>query len=222
MFGEPSKCRERLKHFCIGNGLDLSYGGDPILPSAITVDLPRPYTHVGNGPLHLAGDARDLYWFRNNVLDYVYSSHLLEDFENTYDVLKEWLRVIKPGGYLILYCPDELTYREHCRKTGQSYNYSHKIKDFSLKYVKKILTDRFVNIKIVHENPLVDEYSFELVVQKLEKEISKESIQPFQQSLNGNNMLIPPLEKIFDGSKSIEEFIQIGDEFLKYFIYYVN
>jgi ubiquinone/menaquinone biosynthesis C-methylase UbiE len=79
--------------------------------------------------------------------------------------------------------------------------------------------DHFVNIKIVHENPLVDEYSFELVVQKLEKEISIESIQPFQQSLNENNMLIPPLEKIFDGSKSIEEFIQIGDEFLKYFIY---
>lgn len=139
MPGETSKCRERLKHFCIGCGLDLGYGGDPILPTAITVDLPTPYAQVGNSPLHLKGDARNLYWFRDNVLDYVYSSHLLEDFENTYDVLKEWLRVIKPGGYLILYCPDEPTYKEHCRKTGQSYNYSHKIKNFGLECCKKIL-----------------------------------------------------------------------------------
>jgi SAM-dependent methyltransferase len=113
MAGEISKCRERLKHFCIGSGLDLGHGGGPIVPNTIIVDLPAPYTHIGHGSLHLKGDGINLYWFRDNIFDYVYSSYLLEGFEDTYKVLKEWLRVIRPGGYLILYCHDEPTYREH-------------------------------------------------------------------------------------------------------------
>lgn len=80
---ETSKCRERLKKFCIGYGLDIGYGGDPIIPGAITVDLAIPYTKVGDAPLNLGGDARNLYWFADNSLDYVYSSHLLEDFDAT-------------------------------------------------------------------------------------------------------------------------------------------
>ena len=55
---ETSRCRERLKKFCVGYGIDVGYGGDPILPSAITVDLPHPYTKVGDAPLNLGGDAR--------------------------------------------------------------------------------------------------------------------------------------------------------------------
>ena len=166
MSSETSRCRERLRHFCSGYGIDVGYGGDTIIPSAITVDLPTPYTKVGDTPLNLGGDAKDLYWFKDNVLDYVYSSHLLEDFEDTQSVLKEWLRVIKPGGYLVLFCPDEQKYREHCKKTGQPYNYSHKVENFSLNYVKNILLNNFSNIEFIHENPLVDEYSFELVLKK--------------------------------------------------------
>ncbi len=166
MPGETSRCRERLKRFCVGYGLDIGYGGDPIVPGAITVDLPQPYTKVGGAPLNLGGDARDLYWFRDEVFDYVYSSHLLEDFEDTRSVVKEWLRVIKPGGYLILFCPDEQVYRRHCRKTGQAYNCAHKIDNFSLAYVKQILLECSRGAEVVHETPLVDDYSFELVVRK--------------------------------------------------------
>jgi glycosyltransferase involved in cell wall biosynthesis/predicted SAM-dependent methyltransferase len=163
---ETSNCRDRLIKYCQGYGLDIGYGGDPITPSAITVDLPIPYTNVGNHPLNLGGDARSLYWFNSNVLDYVFSSHLLEDFEDTEGVLREWIRVLKVGGYLILFCPDEQIYREHCRKTGQDYNLAHKISNFGLAYIKEILLDKFPNMEIVHENPLVDVYSFELVAKK--------------------------------------------------------
>jgi predicted SAM-dependent methyltransferase len=163
---ETARCRERLKQFCIGYGIDAGYGGDPIIPTAITVDLPQPYTKVGDAVLNLGGDARNLYWFKDNVLDYVYSSHLLEDFEDTASVLKEWLRVLKPGGHLVLFCPDEQIYRAHCKKTGQDYNLSHKIDNFGLDYVKKMLADNFSGLEIVHETPLIDDYSFELVVRK--------------------------------------------------------
>ncbi|MCK4994899.1 MAG: methyltransferase domain-containing protein [Candidatus Omnitrophica bacterium] len=162
---ETALCRRRLKKFCKGNGLDLGYGGDPIVPDAITVDLPTPYRNAGNAMLNLKGDARDLYWFKNEVLDYVYSSHLLEDFRETEVVLNEWLRVLKLGGYLILYCPDEKKYRKHCKKTGQTYNQNHKINEFSLEYVLSVLK-KIGDFEIVHSKPHCEIYSFELVIKK--------------------------------------------------------
>jgi ubiquinone/menaquinone biosynthesis C-methylase UbiE len=145
--------------------LDLGFGGDVIVEHAITVDQSQPYTKLGTRPVQLAGDAADLYWFRDNVLDFVYSSHLLEDFEDTGSVLREWLRVLKPGGKLILYCPDEQRFRAHCAASGQPYNPHHKLAHFSLKYVKSVLT-HLGEFEVAHENPDVDGYSWELVVVK--------------------------------------------------------
>src|SRR6516165_1499209 len=118
---ETSKCRERLAPFCLGYGVDLGFGGDPITETAIRIDMPHPYARTGSYEVQLGGDATKLHWFNDNVLDYVYSSHLLEDFEDTRTILLEWLRVLRPGGRLIVFCPDEQVYREHCRRTGQGY-----------------------------------------------------------------------------------------------------
>jgi hypothetical protein len=73
---QTSKCRTRLAPYCIGCGVDLGPGGDPITETAIRVDLPQPYSDVGLLPPQLTGDARKLIWFRDACLDYVYSSHL--------------------------------------------------------------------------------------------------------------------------------------------------
>src|ERR1700744_6095280 len=90
---ETSKRRARLAPFCIGYGADLGFGGDPIIASAIRVDSPSPYADTGNNTVQLGGDAARLHWFANGVLDYLYSSHLLEDFADTETVLREWIRV---------------------------------------------------------------------------------------------------------------------------------
>src|ERR1700732_884774 len=116
---ETAKFRGRLGPFCVGYGLDLGPGGDPITEAAIGVDLPNPYSRAGHQPVQLGGDAARLHWFREGVLDYVYSSHLLEDFEDTKSVLIEWLRVLRSGGRLIIFCPDQQVYADHCRRTGQ-------------------------------------------------------------------------------------------------------
>lgn len=162
---ETSKCRARLAPFCAGYGLDLGFGGDPIGPGAIRVDLPQPYTAVGQAPVQLGGDARDLRWFRDGTLDYVFSSHLLEDFADTAAVLREWLRVLRPGGRLVLFCPDEQRFRAHCRATGQPYNPHHQQEHFSLAFVQGVLRD-LGQERFVHAAPLVDEYSWELVCEK--------------------------------------------------------
>jgi hypothetical protein len=165
---ETTLCRDRLAKYCQGNGLDLGAGGDPIVNSAIIVDLSAPYASVGDHPRNLAGNASCLYWFTDECLDYVYSSHLLEDFppEETLDIVLEWLRVLRVGGHLVLYLPDEQVYRAHCRKTGQDHNPSHSNPDFSLKWFEEFLLPSLPNVAVCHSAARVEAYSFELVIKK--------------------------------------------------------
>ncbi|HSY54368.1 MAG TPA: class I SAM-dependent methyltransferase [Opitutaceae bacterium] len=163
---ETSKCRARLAPWCTGYGLDLGFGGDPIVEHAIRMDFPQPYSDVGKQSVQLGGKAEDLYWFRDNCLDFIYSSHLLEDFADTRAVLAEWLRVLKPGGRLILYLPDEQVYRRHCAATHQPYNTHHQHADFSLEFVKRHLA-ALGGTRVLHENPHVEIYSWEIVTEKL-------------------------------------------------------
>lgn len=163
---ETSKYRHDLLHFCNGNGLDIGFGGDPIRPSAITIDSSKgTMAYCGDHPLNLDGDARHLYWFANDVFDYVYSSHCLEDMEDTEAVLIEWLRVLKPGGKLVLLLPDQKRYERYCRATGLKPNANHKIKNFSLIYLKNIFTN-LDNAKIIFEKDMLNDYNFELVIEK--------------------------------------------------------
>jgi SAM-dependent methyltransferase len=163
---ETSKCRARLAPYCVGYGLDLGFGGDPITATAIRMDMPTPYAYTGDYPVQLGGKAEDLYWFRDGVLDFVYSSHLLEDYADTEAVLREWLRVLRPGGRLIIFCPDEPIFRKHCAATGQPYNPHHVHADFSLEKVKGHL-ERIGGTRVIHETPVVDIYSWELICEKI-------------------------------------------------------
>ena len=162
---ETSKCLESLAPYCKGDGLDIGYGGDPIVSNAICLDLPEAYAKYLDNPQHLHGDARNLHWFKDGCLDFVYSSHVLEDFKETGPVINEWLRVLKVGGVLVLYLPDEQTYREHCYQQGKPPNVHHIHLDFSLGLVKRILEKRN-DVEVIYEKFPSGIYSFELVVRK--------------------------------------------------------
>lgn len=163
---ETSKARKSLAPFCKGNGIDIGFGGDPITKEAISVDLFSPYAKYKSHPLNLKGSGDNLYWFKDAVLDFVYSSHLLEDFEHTQRVLDEWIRVLKPKGKLVLFLPNEQLYRAYCKKNGKPSNHNHIHKHFSLDFVKQLLLKKD-NIKIIHEVKISNIYSFELVLEKL-------------------------------------------------------
>ena len=163
---ETSKCRERLEGYCKGYGLDLGFGGDPITQSAIRMDYPQPYANVGKFPVQLGGTADNLFWFADDVLDYIYSSHLLEDFSDTESVLREWIRVLKKGGRLIIFCPDEQRFRQHCRETGQPYNIAHIHEYFSLSYILGIL-EKIGRTKVIYKLEPVNIYSWDLVCEKI-------------------------------------------------------
>lgn len=171
---ETSKCRARLQKYCTGIGLDIGYGGDPIIKTAITVDLKVPYTKVGDHPCNIQLDCKEIdKIFKENSLDYIFSSHLLEDFlpDEIQNIFWKWMRLIRPGGFLVLYLPDQQRYLKNCEKEGSAPNANHKILNFSLEYLKSIIDSgpSVVSDKdatIVHENPDCDGYSFEVVFKK--------------------------------------------------------
>jgi ADP-heptose:LPS heptosyltransferase len=101
---ESRKCRYRIVSLCRGVGLDLNVRDEKIVPSAIGI------CKVSNPRADLVIDvsANDgLAMFSNDQFDYVFDSHQLGDFTCTEAILKEWWRVVKPGGFLILYEQDK-------------------------------------------------------------------------------------------------------------------
>lgn len=164
---ETSKHRARLAPYCTGYGIDIGFGGDPITPNAVRVDLEVPYANTGSNGVQLGGDCRNLYWFADDTLDFVYSSHVLEDFDEsqTIPVMTEWSRVLKPGGKLILLQPDQRRYVAYCKKTGHPENPHHSNDDFSLAFLvdcaKKMGT---LDVHASGDN--IDEYSFFVVFTK--------------------------------------------------------
>lgn len=162
---ETSKHRRFFEQFTLGYGLDVGFGGDPVVPHAITFDMPQPYTNVGGFVQHLGGDARSLP-FRNGTLDWIFSSHLIEDFsyEELSSVLRSWVYILKPdGGRLLLLAPDQQRFLAHCAKTGQPINEAHKETDFSLESFKKrvlpFIAPRY-SLRILDEFDDTSEYSW--------------------------------------------------------------
>jgi predicted SAM-dependent methyltransferase len=158
---ETSRVRLKVLPYIEGIGVDLGYGGDSITRQTINVDLPEPYARLGDDPLHIGADCRKLPWFADSSLDYVYSSHLLEDFEDIPAVLAEWTRVIKAGGRLILCMPNEQLYQDHCKSIDEDPNEHHTHEDMSLDYMLPLLDGW--NILLAEQ---LKPYSFVIVAER--------------------------------------------------------
>ena len=98
MFLETSKIRDRVIHYCEGVGIDIGCGRDKITEAAIGYD-DDPWPEVDR-----IGDAQHLD-YPDNHFPFVFSSHCLEDVLETEATLREWIRVLRPGGHLILHVP---------------------------------------------------------------------------------------------------------------------
>jgi len=96
--GETFKAKARrlqegfFEKYCHGKGLDICYGGDLLAPNC-------------KGWEWFHGDAHYLRGLKDHTFDFVHSSHALEHMEDPALALRNWWRVVKPGGYLILYIP---------------------------------------------------------------------------------------------------------------------
>ena len=126
---ETSKHRHFCEPYCKGNGVDLGSGGDPVVPHAIQFDLPPESSYGIPGHtdpnIHWRSDASKELPFKDETLDFLHSSHLLEDFADWTPVLQEWDRVLKRGGYMMISVPDHARFRAAVAG-GQGDNLAHK------------------------------------------------------------------------------------------------
>lgn len=104
----------------VGDGIDIGAGEDsvghykPCFPLMGTV---RAWDKED-------GDAMLMKGVPDASYNFVHSSHCLEHLQNPVTALKNWVRICKPGGYLIVMVPDEDLYEQGVWPA--TYNPDHK------------------------------------------------------------------------------------------------
>jgi ubiquinone/menaquinone biosynthesis C-methylase UbiE len=138
---ETSKVRHLVIEYCKGYGCDIGFGGDKISKeNCIGIDYASPYTNTGKDKVDIACDViNERIPVGDNTFDYVYTSHLIEDFKDTRKGLEEFIRILKPGGSLILVFPDQPVYEKYCRRNGQPLNLYHVHKEMGLEFMLRKL-----------------------------------------------------------------------------------
>lgn len=106
--------------FFVGEGIDIGGGPDPL--SQYAGLFPR-MSAVRNWDL-ADGDAQLMAGVANDSIDFVHSSHCLEHMVDPREALSNWLRIVKPGGYLVITIPDEDMYEQGYWPS--QYNWDHK------------------------------------------------------------------------------------------------
>lgn len=93
------------KYF-VGYGIDIGAGPDPL----------GRYKHVFRQMEQVDrwdienGDAQYMATVPDNTYDFVVSSHCFEHMVDPYIALENWIRITKPGGYLVITLPEEFIY----------------------------------------------------------------------------------------------------------------
>ncbi len=177
--GETKKCHDRrvregfFEKYCQGEGIDIGYGADLIVPGCSGWDLRN-------------GDAQYLNGVEDESFDFAYSSHCLEHMRDVRASLQNWFRVVRPGGYLIIAVPHRDLYEK--RKTLPSrWNIDHKhmfligkaetpdtldiveevrasLTGYDVKYVKTCDEGHTIDDPLMHSD---GEYQIEMVIQKV-------------------------------------------------------
>lgn len=124
---EQSKSAKRRYHdgafhtrYFVGHGVDIGGAPDPLVQYVRIFPLMQS---VKVWDLQ-DGDAQYMEGVPDNTFDFVHSSHCLEHMQDVRIALQNWLRVTKPGGYLVITVPDEELY-EHGYWPSR-YNSDHK------------------------------------------------------------------------------------------------
>lgn len=101
---------DNLRGLEIGASAHNSFGLPHVLNVDWTDDLNTSFKHDEIAfcgycaPVHIvaSGDALPL---KDNTVDFVISSHVIEHFYDPIKTIQEWLRVVRPGGYVYMIVP---------------------------------------------------------------------------------------------------------------------
>ena len=94
--------------YFVGEGIDIGGKPDP-LPRYTNAFQMMGFCRIWDKE---DGDAQTMEGVPDETFDFVHSSHCLEHMKDVDEALFHWVRILKPGGYLIITVPDEDLY-EH-------------------------------------------------------------------------------------------------------------
>jgi len=141
--------------YFVGHGIDIGGKPDPLgqyagifplMASCRTWDLED-------------GDAQFMEGVPDNTFDFLHSSHCLEDMVDVDQALANWIRIVKPGGFLIITVPDEDLYEQG--NWPSRYNPNHK-------WTFTILKEKSWSPRSVNVLDLVKRFAGQVEVEKIE------------------------------------------------------
>ena len=109
-----------IRRYFVGDGLDIGGKPDPLALYREFFPLLRSVRTWDWED----GDAQFLEGIENDSLDFIHSSHCLEHLVDPREGLRHWLRVLRPGGHLVITVPDEDLYEQGVFPSG--FNRDHK------------------------------------------------------------------------------------------------
>jgi ADP-heptose:LPS heptosyltransferase/predicted SAM-dependent methyltransferase len=162
---ESKKIVWEVAPYLRGRGIDIGAGSFKVLPHAISVDNCVDTQMFG---IQMMTDikvqtAEDLSIFGTRSMDFVYSSHLLEHLDKPECALKEWWRVLKVGGYMVLYLPHQDLYPK-VGEPGANHDHKHNLDEAIVIDWLRALGGWDIEVCDKRDND--DEYSLLLVVKK--------------------------------------------------------
>jgi len=161
IMNETTKIRDIALKYCNGNGIDLGCGDEKICEEAIGIDSGLDFLYGPNKDnrnlscVNIRKEIYDLKMFDDKSLDYVYTSHFLEHLPDPITMINDIERVLRPGGYFIVYLPDRLLYTEK----NLEHHYMWTAREFS-----NIIPGNFEIVEMIEK---YYDYSFFIVARKI-------------------------------------------------------
>jgi len=164
---EAEKIRYEVLPYLARGGLDIGCGAVKVWPHLIGIDSGKDTGLFGTvmRPDLMVHDAAKLGIFTDASAESVFSSHLLEHIEDWHGALREWWRVLKTGGHLILYLPHADLY-PRIGEPGANPDHKH---DFEPDLIVDFFRLAFCDWALVESQTRseTNEYSFLLVFRKM-------------------------------------------------------
>lgn len=164
---EGEKIRAKILHLLENKSvLDLGCGGHPIVPWAVGVDDTSESKHISPATIIAKIDPDSNQLGSSFLSDVVFSSHALEHIRAPIlETLRYWIRLVRPGGRLILYLPDERRYVfDQANRKAKNPGHCHYLTPETFRWH---LEQTELLIELFKEDPVIhDRYSFLVIARK--------------------------------------------------------
>jgi SAM-dependent methyltransferase len=144
-----------IREYFVGNGIDIGAGDDSLIKYREFFPLIKTLRSWDIND----GDSQYLTNLDDCIFDFAVSSHCLEHMISPEIALNNWIRVIKPRGYLIITIPDEDLYEQG--QWPSMYNSDHK-------FTFTINKDNSWSPTSINLLSLLDKFRKEISIKKIE------------------------------------------------------